>query len=192
MVQWPRRFQNCGMTSKFTDSTASIITSTAPLIAGSPSGSSRRSQHFPQSWELLWPHVSTANAAHTWLLPDTPALIIGPGEISSEIRIAGSKSKGTSFLRLLDSVPPSAPAPGHVLWQEDWQLHGRGRSGPGRWTLLVLHPTEDGTHVDIVAGHVRHGRFQHLLKPVVELGQKAAALSALHQLGLLLDVHTSE
>lgn len=174
------------MTSNFSDSTASIITSTTPLIAGDPGQSSRHHQHFPHSWEHLWPHVSNATGAQAWLLPETPAQIIGPGEMSSEIHIGGSQSKGTSILRLLDAAPPSSPAPGHVLWQEDWQLRGRGRSGPGRWTLLVLHPVEDGTHVDIVAGHVRHGRFQQLLKPIIGFGQRAGSLSALHQLGLLL------
>lgn len=188
MAGRPRRFQNYGVTSKFSDSTASIITATTPLIAGDPAQSSGRSQHFPHSWERLWPHVSHADGAKAWLLPDVTAQVLGPEVMSSEIRI-GSASKGTSILRLLDAVPPSSHAPGHVLWQEDWQLHGRGRSGPGRWTLLVLHPAEDGTHVDIVAGHVRHGRFQHLLTPVIWWGQKTASLSALYQLGLLLDEH---
>lgn len=180
------------MTSKLSISTAAIINSATTLIAGDPAQSSRQSQHFPHSWESFWPHVSNADGAKAWLLPDIPAQIIGPGEMSSEIRIAGSKSKGTSILRLLDAVPPSSRAPGHVLWQEDWQLHGRGRSGPGRWTLLVLRPAEDGTHVDIVAGHVGRGRFQHLLKPLIGFGQKTASLNALHHLGLLLEQREAE
>lgn len=154
------------------------------LIAGIPGQSRRRSRLFQQPWEQLWPHIATAEGARAWLLPDERTRVSGPGEFSGEIHIGGSQSKGTCTWRLLDTAPPSAHAPGHVLWQEDWQLSGRGRSGPGRWMHLAVFPVEGGTHVDLVTGRVRHGRFRRLLRPVISFSQALTGRHALHHLGL--------
>lgn len=154
------------------------------LIAGILGQSRRRNRLFRQPWEQVWPPVSTADGARAWLLSHEGMRVSGPGELSEQIHIGGSRSKGTCFWRLLDKAPPSAHAPGHVLWQEDWQLSGRGRSGPGRWIHLTLTPAEGGTHVDLVTGHVRHGRFQRLLRPAISVSQALTSRHVLHQLGL--------
>lgn len=157
------------------------------LIAGSPGQSRASGRFFPVPWEQVWPHVATAAGARAWMLSDETTEVSGPAELSGQIRTRRGRTRGGYVRRLLEAAPPSESSPGHVLWQEEWQLAGRGRSGPGQWTHLTLTPSAGGTKVDLVIGVVRHGRLQPLLRPLISLGQAIASRNALYHLGLVIE-----
>lgn len=155
------------------------------LIDGIPSVSRLHRRVVLTPGEQVWPHVSTAEGALAWLPSDEGTHVSGPGQLTGPLHI-GSCPKGTSLWRLLDATPPTRQEPGHVLWQEDWQLSGQGRSGPGLWIHLTVTPAGGSTELTMVTGAVRQRRFHRILGPVTGLGVALAGRHALHQLGLAL------